>query len=320
MASMDAFSPPRIRGENGAAAFVSTNDPRLDLFFALVRNLPTERLHGLITACLADSRVSADEMAADLIVMAFQTRDCRGGKGEKSLFVHMFLELATHFPATMFELLTLIPKFGYYKDWCRLAVAGAEQGNTALVDQVVALMAAQLLADGRECEAARAEGGRAPEGLTLCAKWAPREGACAESNALAKLVARAMFPKAKDYRTRYRKLLSEVNGRLRTVEVLMFGHRWDEIDPSAVPSVCLLRTRKALMNEAVKGLAPTADQRETGNRHPTDEARVGLRKRIRSGLVEAGTKKLKGKVDFIFARGVQRAVARHQGGHPAGAG
>jgi len=59
--------------------------------------------------------------------------------------------------------------------------------------------------------------------------------------------------------------------------------------------VCMLKQRKALLNEKHNGPNPTPAQRETGNRFPESADRVACRKRLRTLLLEEGTKKLKGK-------------------------
>ena len=74
----------------------------------------------------------------------------------------------------------------------------------------------------------------------------------------------------------------------------MCGNDWASIEPTAVPSGCLLRSRKALLNEKLKEV-PTAEEQETGNRFPLDAGRVSCRKRLREALLSTATKKLNGK-------------------------
>jgi hypothetical protein len=49
-----------------------------------------------------------------------QTRDCRGGKSEKEIFYQLFINLYKHYPETVLKMLTLIPEYGYYKDYFRI--------------------------------------------------------------------------------------------------------------------------------------------------------------------------------------------------------
>jgi hypothetical protein len=289
---MDALEVKRL-GENGAAELSSSSDPRVDLFFALVRSLPADRLNSLIGSALADSTVPAEALAADLIVIAFQTRDCRGGKGEKALFVDMFLELACRFPATMQALLALVPQYGCWRDlFCIAKRAGELVALVPLSQAALVVAADQLRVDAAALAAAEATGEK-PRNISLAAKWAPRE-ACKSFPGQAKRLAKLLFPEMADSRAQYRKLLAGLNRGLSTVEVLMCAQQWDAIEPTAVPSCCLMKARKALLNERVKGPV-TPEHAETGNRHPDDGARVGCRKRVRAALVAQGTKKLKGK-------------------------
>ena len=298
--AMDAHAN-KIAGENGCAELDSTSDPRVDLFFALVRDLPKERLQEMVTAVLSDSRITDEQKAHDLIVLTMQTRNCRGGKGEKGLFLEMYMEVYRRFPSTSVKLLPLVAKYGYYKDLVGIAdEANKEEATAPLRAAVIEVMAARLRKDSAELAAATAEG-RKPRGLSLLAKWAPREGSSGKHKkvgpSLAKEVAVKLFWESHPGRERaeYRKVVAALNRALGTVEVKMCGADWANIDPAAVPSAAMLRMRKALLNEAVKGAPPTAAERETGNRFPEDEDRVACRKRLRQCLLEEGTKKLKGK-------------------------
>ena len=124
-------------------------------------------------------------------------------------------------------------------------------------------------------------------------KWAPRE-ACSNMarSKQAKALATRCFPE-RPHRARalYRQLCAGLNKVLRTVETQMCAQEWAEIEPSAVPSGALLKLRKALLNESLDK-TPTADERETGNRHPGNVDRVACRKRVRETLMAEGMKKL----------------------------
>jgi Mg-chelatase subunit ChlD len=290
-----------VKGENGAPAHATTGDPRVDLFFALVRNIPDVRLKSLVSACFDDSSTSAHTMASDLVILAFQTRDCRGGKGERDLFHLLFLEIAERFPETALNLVPLIPKYGYWKDVFVLAskaTAADAKVGPALTDAIVALAVSQLKSDF-EILSAAASAGVKPQGISLLGKWAPREGNKNHKTMVSKL-AQALFPSSgTSAKVQYRRMVSDLNRHLGTVEVKMCEHAWGEIEATAVPSLTLMRTRKALLNEKVKGPAPTgAAEEETGNRHPEDLDRVTCRKRVREALLSTGLKKLKGKQLF----------------------
>ena len=91
--------------------------------------------------------------------------------------------------------------------------------------------------------AADAEAGRP----SLAGKWAPRESSKANKTAAKRLI-RHCFPEDRKGAETYRKMLSGLTSKLKTVESFMCGNRWDEIDPSHVPSRCLTRCRNAFLN------------------------------------------------------------------------
>jgi len=85
----------------------------------------------------------------------------------------------------------------------------------------------------------------------------------------------------------------------------MSNNEWSDIDfTSQVPSVCLMRHRKAFLNEKVKGSPPSYDEDGTGNRKPDDAGRVACRKQLRTISMDQppdvpAAKKLKGKQLFL---------------------
>ncbi len=78
----------------------------------------------------------------------------------------------------------------------------------------------------------------------------------------------------------WRKLNAKLDEALGVPEVKATLDRLDEIDPSKLPGEFTKRNIKFLLNEKVKK-APAIDEEDTGNRRPTDESRVGLRRRTR---------------------------------------
>merc|ERR1719428_948595 len=162
--------------------------------------------------------------------------------------------------------LHLVPHFGYWKDY--LLMQGVAGIDAAVKDKALSLLADQLLKDAAELEAAEKEA-RTPN-LTLAGKYAPREGSAFDG--LAKRLSTHLFGNKNEAASarKYRKLVASLNRALLTTEVLMAANRWAEIE---VSSLCLQRSRKAFLNEALKGKLGPA-QEETGNRHPEDEQRV----------------------------------------------
>ena len=193
----------RCLGENGALAITAAGvgEPLVALFFKLVRDLPDRDL---------DELMSAVEPSADLVVLAFQTRATRGmGKGEKKLFYELLARLARLDEHAVLATLKLVPHFGYWKDMLLLQeVSGMSEAVKA---KALELMAEQLKEDDAELVAAEKEG-RTPQ-LTLCAKFAPREGTHFDKKGglgLASKLAKQLFggANAPAAKRRYRQMLS----------------------------------------------------------------------------------------------------------------
>ena len=86
-AAMDAKQPTHTRGENASLELTAegVGQPRVALFAALVRNCPNDRITALVDAVVKE-RCETVQNLVDLVVLTMQTRDCRGGKGERDLF------------------------------------------------------------------------------------------------------------------------------------------------------------------------------------------------------------------------------------------
>jgi len=296
-----------VPGENGMLSHASSNSVLFDLFFKLVRNLPEEDLKKKVSTILTTVRTTGDaNLLVDLFVLMFQTRDCRGGKGEKMLFYRLLLEIYKEYPKTVIFLLGEIPYYGYYKDFLILLEmiaplqSNLEFGNLfRLQSAMINLYAVQLLKDKKELDSSvgteavprlysYALSGATPK-LSLAAKFAPREGK--HFKAAHKMLVRKLFGKSPRAQEQYRKFVVPLTKALEVPEILMCARRYDEINFKKVPSLCLNRFRKSFLNELVtkKGERPvplSESEVETGNRHPDDPARVQCRKNLQWASVQ----------------------------------
>ena len=299
-------------GENGSTEYSATGvqESRVSLFFALVRNLTKERLKQLVHLVLNDASKDTPEIIADLFLLTFQTRNCRGGKGERDLFYKLLLELITVYPQTVQALVHLIPCYGSFQDWFRLASLATEDeidtevklALVPLVNRIMDLASEQLRKDSRILDeissSAVNEMKCTTRSISLLAKWAPREKKQFKKQAT--ILANKLFPDSKAPKKEYRKLLSRLNNAIGTPEIAMSANRWDSIDfSSQVSSNCLMKHRKAFLNEKVGHDPPQGSELENGNRHTTDESRIRCRKRLRDTMVDTNAKKkLKGRQLF----------------------
>lgn len=284
----EARAAEHCLGENGSVELTArgVGDALVALFFKLTRDITSSSLDVLVTAAIQEADGNPNALA-DLIVLAFQTRATRGqGKGEKDACYALLRRLDE---TAVLATLKLLPLFGYWKDMLLMIERGASK---AVADACVSIFCEQLASDDAELKAATAEG-RTPS-LSLAGKWAPREGGSLDRKLrLGRVMAIQMYGSAnvESSRRKYRQLLSRCNAALGTTEVLMAANRWAEIEWGRVSSLCLLRNRKAFLNELL-GRPLLGKDVDTGNRHPHDEGRVAARQGLRKRMLEG---KIKGK-------------------------
>eukprot|EP00555_Chaetoceros_dichaeta_P003025 CAMPEP_0198248552 /NCGR_PEP_ID=MMETSP1447-20131203/304_1 /TAXON_ID=420782 /ORGANISM="Chaetoceros dichaeta, Strain CCMP1751" /LENGTH=648 /DNA_ID=CAMNT_0043932981 /DNA_START=44 /DNA_END=1990 /DNA_ORIENTATION=- len=297
-------------GENGSAEYSATGvqESRVALFFALVRDLSKERLKEFIHLVLNDASEDKPEIVADLFILAFQTRNCRGGKGEKDLFYKIIIELVMIYPQTVQAILHLIPHYGSFQDWFKIISLATDNITDAKVKLALAptvniimdLASEQLRKDENildEISSSDDKKKLASSGISLLAKWAPREKK--QFKTQAQVLANKLFPDSKAPKKEYRQLISRLNTAIRTPEIAMSANKWDSIDfSSQVSSNCLMKNRKAFLNETVGGTPPQGDDLESGNRHTTNASRIQCRKRLRDAMLNTKAKKLKGRQLF----------------------
>jgi hypothetical protein len=255
--AMDHLAVPATQlGENGAVELTAAGvgEARVALFFALVRDAGDSKIRMMMNKCLQEAEccgepVAAAAAVADLFILAFQTRHCRGGKGEKDLFDQMILRLYEVFPDTVISLVRLIPRYGCFKDFFRLLNLIAESTKydgfkAAIIDTV----ARQLQLDNEKLASVSTS-------PSLCAKYAPREGSAYVRSTYGKLwfkqLREKLFPGSTDSKTQYRRFISRLTGALDIPEVKMCANTFRDVDFGRVPSLCLNRNRKAFLNEIV---------------------------------------------------------------------
>jgi hypothetical protein len=83
-----------IIGVNGSTAWNEEGCGKMvALFTSLVRGLDVGYIGKQIDGILKDGGAATEKMMEDLVVLAFQTRDVRCGKGERALFYALFERL-----------------------------------------------------------------------------------------------------------------------------------------------------------------------------------------------------------------------------------
>ncbi len=270
-------SIPDAFGVKGADVYSTTGSELLDLSVLLVRDAEKDTLTPLLSKALASGSTQAED---DAFVLAFQTRDVRGGKGERKLFLQLFCYLLEQKRKLALPLLEFIPEYGCWRDVFYLLDLSLQAGApSGLKECLVDLVKKQLTAD----QSALAEG----KSVSLMAKWAPRESG--SDKALARSLAQLLFPAVPAVSQRmsmYRKAISALNKAAETVEVKMCAGEWDKIEPAKVPGLALAKHMKAYLNE----VAPKKKEEYVSPgalRHPDDPVRMACRATFQSHLAKA---------------------------------
>lgn len=283
MSFLQAMTAPATTktGINGAAVYTEAGveDGRVALFTMLNRGLDKTYLQDAIRKLFAESETHVTyQYQLDLFTMAFQTRDIRGGKGEKQLFYDMMETLYDLDPRTTNNMMKHIPEYGCWRDMWELM-----RRVPALTESIVAVVKERFLFD-RILLAAHSH-----EKMSLLSKWLPRENSKFYPG-MANQIAAALYPFVTSAMGRlmmYRKEVSAMNRAIKTVEVNMCNKTWATIVPDAVPGRCLKMHTKAFFNQKQKG---------TEMRYPDSEDRMLCREHFlefTEGL-RAGTKKAHG--------------------------
>jgi hypothetical protein len=223
-------------GAKGSDVYSGTGDARVDLSVRIVRGADPSEIRRLIQTVAATQK-------EDAFVLAFHSRNVRGGKGERDIFYELLAALSEVEPLITLELLPLVPEYGSWKDMFALA-----SRSTILKERILDVAAVQLVRDSLKPPG---------ESISLLGKWAPREHRAGDI--MAASLAGRLFPGKPDARKQYRKLVAGLNRRLDTVETHMCDHTWAAIKPATVPGRAGKLYAKAFLNIKDKDTVRYAD-------------------------------------------------------------
>jgi hypothetical protein len=259
---------PICKTENGASSFSSSNDDRLDLFYKTVRGMSSESLIEYLEK-------SWDISPRDTLRTMFYVRDCRGGKGEKKIFLD-FMKWLWNKDRKLFEKnLPCVPYYGCFKDLRKLldsinpreswvpSVIPIENGNE--FQQSIVSFWSDVL--GKDVESLNRN-----EEITLAAKWVPIQSG---------LFTREMRLTHKMFRRMVR-LLRE---KLDIVECKMSASEWDKINFERVCSLSHKKYNQAFLrncsdnyNQYLEMVKKGEKNMNVGQLYPSDIARSYLQK------------------------------------------
>jgi hypothetical protein len=219
---------------NQTHIYTTVSSKLLDLFSILKRGLSSETINKHIFDIFANGLVQ-DKI--DIFVLAFQTRDIRGGRGERSLFDDMIKSLSKLKLDVVKSIIHLIPEYGSWQDLLYY------RKNGKLPEVIQKLIFKQIDKDELT-----------PDGqpISLLAKWLPREHSnIVWHKTLAKNLAQCLYPDDPKAQEKYRKRISALNKRLNTVEIDMCNNNFASIEPSKVPNLALKKYSKAFLNKPI---------------------------------------------------------------------
>lgn len=274
----------QTKGIKGADVYTTTGDPLLDLSVGCVRGAEVSRLQTGLQKCLGSPTA-----LEDAAVLTFHCRNIRGGKGERDVFQALFAALHDHDEELADKLLNQIPHFGCWDDLVQMTSRTPD-----LVPKILDAFEAQLNQDIQDVAKSAAS-------ISLCAKWAPREG---RNRSLTSLLAKRLFPHIQSpfgQMAAYRKCVASLNRRLKTVETNMCAGTWSDIEPANVPGRAGKKYNRAFLN-LPSTFRSDPDFRRTGElRHPDDPDRMKCRERFveHYGKAARGVAKVHG-ADTLF--------------------
>jgi hypothetical protein len=250
-------------GEKGSDVYTfdGVNDPRVALSALIIRNQSEDIILNGMKKILYNSTITMpgyNSLIEDAFLLAFQSRNIRGGKGERDVSMIMFNCLACEKKSLMLKVIKLIPHYGYWKD---MFIFYFENKDFDIKNKIYDIVINQLDEDEKNMKENKS--------ISLLAKWMPRQQ---DSNKLSNELAQKMFTIGTfSHKMKlYRKRITALNKYLNTVEINQCDKKWADIKPAQVPGRALAKYKKAFLNELL-----TNTSRVEGNiRFPNDPDRV----------------------------------------------
>ena len=258
-------------GENGHAEIAPEvfANKMLAFFDKLVRSLPEHSIRQYIQDILLEDDKEHNEdqslRVKNLFLLVFQTRNCRGGKGEKRISFLMLKILYDYFPSVVLELVSLLPHYGTWKDPLSLILVCHEENiveeyscaKYQRLEDVVWRMYGKQLSLDHEALTNFVAIGEFPDGISLCAKFAPSENGhhsqlLKADEKISKYVTTISTHNDFTRQKLYRKMNSALRSHLDITEQKMCAQNWSQIDFAKVPSLCFDRHKLNFLNEKQK--------------------------------------------------------------------
>jgi Mg-chelatase subunit ChlD len=248
-----------------------TDDLAIKRLQTILNVLLDSLTHTISTGSLPEKEVATGYLSI-LYRMIGQTRDIIDGKGEYMLTYMMIFAWYQFYPElAIFALQCLVKHgdtndrpYGSWKDmkyFCDFCVDQDVEVSHPLVQAAIKLTNDQLRAD---CVADT-------NGVSLAAKWVPREGSSfgwlyqsLATDYFSEYVATAKNDDSLEKailkaKTEYRKILSSLNRKIDTLQIKQCGGNWAGIQFDKVTSISIAKQKKAFLNIKKNGAARCPD-------------------------------------------------------------
>ena len=298
-----------------ANAFNGAGEKMVSLSALLTRGISPTTVEAAVKS-ITELSEGKSEAIEQLIVLAFQTRDIRGGKGERDASKHIFEALLKD-PKTRdvtLNLLDLVPEYGCWHDLFKLPIDCIIRVRQIVAQQFAKDEAAITAYKASQANEVAGWGGEEPFAqakkpkVSLLAKWLPREGQPHVIEMACELVHGTMMHGSR--MKLYRKRVSAVNKFLQTVEVQMCAKDWEEIVPGSVPGRAVKKYVKAFLNE--KGTTMKGQVAPKGVlRHPDDPVRMACREHFQEHFSKTAKGEVKAKgADTLFPHEIVKKAVK----------
>lgn len=256
LAGTSTSAPVQATTWNGAPSLATPDETgeyagRTSLFFKGVRGLSLENLLTYIDEAAAENII-------DTFVIAFNLRDCRGGKGERDLGRAALKWLLHTHPDEFAKVVDLLPEYGRWDDLLVLFPNFDVYQKSILTDEQLEVYERNLekatairnsiprkIVDQLKADLALMNEGKS---VSLCCKWVPTENDAFDRRyKLVKQICKAAKWNPKFYR---KEVCSPLRSYIKIVEKFMCSKSWDSIDFSKVPSCAAKRLKKAFLKNA----------------------------------------------------------------------
>lgn len=224
---------PKAFTENGALSLNTSKCARVDFFFKLTRDIIQNiKFEEWLFA-------SWNESPLDTMKIIFNSRDCRGGKGDRKPFLAAMHIISDNYPKWFEANYKFIPNYGRWLDLIELYnLLHNEHHKKLIVEHLVF----QLKEDHNQMGWG--------EFISLLAKWIPTENKKHDrvSDINDQICKHLFNVKVVNsfIMARYRKeYISPLRAYIQLCETYMCTNQWDTIKYSHVPSLAMKKYRKA---------------------------------------------------------------------------